>query len=147
MLCGLSFQALYEVACFRRRRAAHGRYNTMNNQPKKQPPSHKDNASNAPKNGSQHPLRKDGGRPRFNPALMEEAKRARTAKHRHQEEHRIATTHPERRSRRDHPRKLLPEVLTDWEQMLIAKHSPGTIESPFMQAMGVSTIQTGIVKS
>jgi hypothetical protein len=46
-----------------------------------------------------------------------------------------------------HKKKLLDEVLDDWELMLLAKHSPGTIDAPFVQQMGVSTIRTGIITS
>jgi len=52
-----------------------------------------------------------------------------------------------KREQPTHPRKLIKQVLDDWEVMLLAKHSPGTINSPFVQAMGVSTINTGIVTS
>lgn len=45
-----------------------------------------------------------------------------------------------------HGHQLMAEVLTDWDRMLLAKHSPGTMNAPFMQAMGVSTITPGVVK-
>lgn len=42
---------------------------------------------------------------------------------------------------------LLPEVISDWERMLIAKHFPGRYNVPYVTDMNVTTQKTGCLDS